>query len=398
MEYSNPQVANNKKYYLIGLGVILFLTVIAVWFFWKQQGKEFSQTTPSYDYVIPGVPAINLFNHQGDLSYISFGDISASTTAVLEYWNPGENNFVEISNFFNTGKALINGDRIKQFIDNSYEGKYTFRREHLGVNELKKFINSETKTPLLFFFPLDKNQALEVSFHPLMILIGIKESEQKLVMHNYYLGNNYEMSFADFEKSWQRMRPDERDAYYVLQPVDLSSKLKEISSRKMDGYPARISVMDEFSGLLTDYAIGRAMNYTGNFYLALGYSQKAQNDPRFQDAIHPFYKMGIYYFLTNIYLKQGDLEAAKQTALLSVEADRDLNKPFNDWPGVEIRGNRLDNVGELSDPHRVLGDIYVQTNELDLAKQCYEKALEIKPNNTEASKGLELISNKSSTK
>lgn len=400
MDYLTSQTTNKKKYYLIGSIIIFLLLGVTVWFGWKVKEVGFSsiKSTSNYDYVIPGVPAINLFNHQGNLSYISPSDTVASTVSILEYWNPGANNFVEISSFLRAEKDK-NGETIRRLLDGFYKNEYNFKREHLNINELKKYINSEVKTPLLIFFPLDKEQPSEVTFHPLTVVIGIKESEKKIVLHNFYLGNNYEISFADFEKSWESMRIDERDAYYVIQPIELKEKLKEVSSRKVNQYPARIRVMDDFSGLLADYAVSRAMRTFGENDLSMEYALKVKNDPRFEKEIHTFYKMEIHGLLASSYFKKDDLESAKQNALLAMEMNHDLNKPFKDWPGIENPGSRVGEVNKSSEPYKLLGDIYLRTNELDLAKQNYEKALEIRPtNNQEASLGLQLVNLKTSSK
>lgn len=398
MDYSNNQETRKYKYYLVC--VVVALLFIVGWFAWKWQVNRDASNNlalnSSSDYIIPGVPSINIFNHQGDLSYIFPSDTTAGAVSVLEYWNPGANNFVEISSFIYAEKEKT-GEAIRKLIDAQYKNKYTFKREKLSINDLKKYINPKVKTPLLLFFPLDKDQAVNINFHPLSVLIGIKESEKKIVFHNYYFGNNYEMSFADFEKSWERMRPDERNAFYVIQPVDIDERLKEISSRKMAEYPDRIRVMKEFNSLVANFAISRVMSSTNQNYLAMEYILRVKSDPRFEKEVHNAYKTELYFILANAYLKKGELDSAKENALRSVELNHDLNKPLWDWPGMEIQGNKSGNTGEYSDPYRILGDVYLQTNEFELARQNYEKALAIRPDNAAALSGIDIANAKLST-
>jgi tetratricopeptide (TPR) repeat protein len=384
----DPQA--KTKYYIIGIIVVILFLSIVGWFAWKSGS---SGSGSNYDYVIPGVTPVNVFNHQGNLSNLNLSDTVSSIASVLEYWNPGANNFVEISYFIKSEKVK-NGDSIRRLLDGFYKDKYVFKREQLSIDELKQYINPKVKTPLLLFFPLSKDQPAEITFHPLTVLIGIKESEQMLVLHDFFLGNNYEISFTDFEKSWESMRSDERNAYYIIQPVELKKKLVEINSRKTEPYPIRTEVMDDFGGLIANYAISRAMEANGNVVSAMDYALKVKDDPRFQDELHPFYKMGTYLILTSINLRRGDIDLAKQFALSAVEFDHDLDKPYKNWPGIEMNGNAVGVIGEDSAAYRLLGDAYFQNNEPELAKQSYKKALSIKPLDKDASAHLDLVNSK----
>ena len=47
-----------------------------------------------------------------------------------------------------------------------------------------------------------------MTYHPATLLIGIEDSQKKVVLQDYWFGNNYEVSFDDFNKLWEEMRPD----------------------------------------------------------------------------------------------------------------------------------------------------------------------------------------------
>lgn len=336
------------------------------------------------DYIIPGVPYYGVFSHKNLGSYVT-GDTPSALASVLEYWNPGKNNFVELQRFFTMKKGhLITADKLNDFINTD---DYTVQKKRLEINDLKKYINSETKTPLFMFFPIDENQPDVVTYHPATLLIGIKDSEKKLVFHNYWLGNNYEISYDTYEKMWERMRTDERKEFIVIQPKDLSGKLREIDSRKIEQYPARTSIMEKTEQMFKNYAIGRgAFNLTLSD-ISLNYFNNIMNDPNFNAYFPPYFKVILYTSLADLELGKtdGNMDVALGYATKSVGLNHDLDKAVGEWPGYEARFNKPGIIDRISDPYKTLGDVYLKKEDYVRANENYSQALDIQVTNEDAS-------------
>ncbi|HLM84117.1 MAG TPA: hypothetical protein VK254_02835 [Candidatus Bathyarchaeia archaeon] len=340
------------------------------------------------DYVIPGVPYIGSFNHVGDFSQLD--TLTSETVAALEiYWYPGEKNNADISLFFNkisSEKPLFGAKDVSDYFVQA--GKYSAKIEHLQLDALKKYINPDARTPLLVFLALDADQPIENIYSPTALVIGIKESEQKLVLHDPWAGNNFEISFDEFNKRMERMRPEWRNNYIVVQPTDFKNKLKEMKSRSFAPYPARTQTMEKTLDMFRNYALGWGADQAGQFDSAIGYFQKAKNDPRYEEYFPPAFKVYLTAYLAEAYSRKKDLDNATKYAAESISLDHDLDKPFKDWPGYELRSNAAEHFGEITIPYRVQGDIYLAMKNFQKAKESYARALVIRPGNPLAKRGL----------
>lgn len=379
------KIKTNKKI-VIPIAVLLILVLgIAGYFIWHKAG--FQKT----DYVIPGVPYSGIYNHKGNLAEIN-PIVPAPVLSIAEYWNPGKVDSGKFNDFFRAQKGTItNAQRIKQFFDEI--GGYDAKAEHLEIRDLKKYINPETRTPLLLFLPVSSDQPAEVTFYPATLLIGIKETEGKLVFHDYWLGNNYEMTFDEFNKRWKKMRPDMRNLYLAIQPSNLKDKLKEIQGKASSSYPGRTLTMQKTEQIFKDFSTAIAANWVNSDAIAKQYFLKTQNNPNFEEFFPPIFKVLLWGDLGFAYAKEGDFDNALNYANKAIEADHDMDSPSGDWQGYEHPGKNPEFAGVISDPYRNLGNIYWRQGNLQKAQENYQKAIEIAQNDFEARASFQEVQN-----
>ena len=223
------------------------------------------------------------------------------------------------------------------------------------------------------------------------MIIGFNESEQKVIVQDYWLGNNYEISLTDLDQRWSRMRKDEQKNYIVVQPQDMSKKLAELNVRKIDAYPKRTQVMDNASQMMKNYVLGYGSGRMSEIDpLAMSFYLRVENDQNFEKYLPPYFKSLTYYHLADLYLKEKKIEPALAYAQKSVDADHEINKPFNDWPGYDSE-SVSDTTGELSDPWIILGDVLLENKNYPKAKEAYEKALKIAPGKAGVKNKLNMI-------
>jgi len=335
------------------------------------------------DYVISGVPYIGIYNHTGKFNQFS-GDKDSAIASVLEYWQPGENDLGNI-------RAVLAKKEIKPLdMANFVNGISGMKAELkiLKLEELGNYISPQARTPLVAFFAVDENQPAENHYYPSRVLIGVKEIEQKLVFHDFWLGNNFEISFDEYGKLLAKTPPVLRNKYLAIQPVDLVNKLSEIKKRQFSSYPARTEIMNGAKQMFKNYALAWSPYQDGQYDLAESYYTKVINDPNFEKFFPPEYKVRVYAQLAEMQLGKKDLENAMVNVQKSIAMNHDLDKPFRDWPGYELSNNAPGHFSENSISYRVQGDIYLATGDFEKAKESYQKALVIKPNNPLAKAGL----------
>lgn len=376
------QKIKNKKilWLTIALVVIFSVTVIVFMFMFKKNSNKQENASP-IAYTVTGVPYFGIYNRTGKDSGGSGyagGDFGASFLEVLEYWNPGQSDFN--STYYNLNKNIFdhsgfNTVSLSGLSDTFSKVGFNVKTVKLNISDLKNYINPEAMTPLILFLPISSNQPESIAFYPASTLIGIDENGQKLILHNFWLGNNYEISFDEFGKLQNRLPQDSQNMYLVVQPKNLDEKLKEVSGRKTSNYPMRTSIMQQGEQMFKDYAIGSAGAYhLGLWPQAMEYISKVENSPNFTEFFPPYYKTMLYYQKANMFFLKNDLDNALIYANKAVAIDYDLDKPFKDWIGFEIAYVRPDQRGTAPEPYIVLGDVLDKRGDLQGALAAYKKA------------------------
>jgi tetratricopeptide (TPR) repeat protein len=383
MEIKN--IEDNKKKKLIVPIIALFTVLVLVSFFIFKNRFVVSEA----DYTIPGVPYVGIFNHKGKLAKFT-RDSHAAIYAIEEYWNSGKNSPKEINNYFKDIKDKQNSD-IADYFNNAHKDEYSAKVEKLDISEIKKYLNSKVKTPLLVGYALDANQPSEIKYLPTRVIIGISESRKVLIVHDFWLGNNYEISFDDFNKSRGINDSGTKREYVVVQPKNIKEKISEIGKRNIVPYKPRAEVMVKCEKMLINYSIGRAaaINVINN--RAYEYFQKVISDPNFRVYLPNVFKVRTYAYLANISRLRKQYDQAVVFANDAIELDHELDKPFMDWPSYDIITESSGLVAEECSPYWVLGHVYMETGNIEKAKENYDKALSINPYCLEAKKGLESV-------
>lgn len=368
------------------IALILVLILIAGYSYLRN--KNIIQSGKSTDYVIPNVPYVGIFNHKDAYSHVS--DITpGGVVSVLEYWNPGKNNLSEVGQSFDHPENQFFGlFQAKDFFEK--RGGYTAEEKHLEISDLKKYINPDVRTPLLLLLSIDKEQPLNVQYYPFALLIGIKESQQKMVFHSTWFGNNFELTLDEFNELEERMRPDMRNNYLIVQPEDFQNKLDEVKNRTEAPYASRTEIMNKAQNMFKNFALGRGAFRVGLDDLAMDYYTKVKNDPNFNGYFPPYYKARTFQEIARVYFQKKDFDNALAHINQTIDLNHDLDKPFKDWPGYEFRMNKADVVDRYSFPYKFLGDIYVEKKEYSKAVDSYKKTLDISPSFEAARKALEI--------
>lgn len=375
------ETKNKKIVWLVALVVILLASGIYFIFMLKNINKNEQAAVSTGSYIVPNVPYFGMYDHKGSFSLVcgyTGGDFCISALEILEYWNPGQNNIRTVCDRLNEGisdqgsAALVAYSNLVQMFS---EKGFSAQMITLSLNDLKKYVNSEAKTPLMLFLPISNDQPDSILYYPATVLIGVDEKEQRLTFHSYWLGNNYELSFDDFNQLENRLQPDQRNAYIVIQPKNLDEKLKEISERKVMAYPARTSIMQNGEGMFKNYAIGSGGAYNfGLWPQVLEYLSKTENDPNFNEFFPPYFKTMLYYQTAKMYFLKNDLDSALNYAQKAVAIDQNLDQPFKDWPGYEISYNSPNKRGIAPEPYMILGDILDKQGDLKGALKAYKEA------------------------
>lgn len=380
------EVPNSNKTFrwivILVLSVIVLAVVIGI--SWRILSKK-DIFIKRIDYVIPGVPYIGIYNHKGKLKRLAY-DRDSAVASVLEYWSPRENDFVKIRKGLVVFKQKKGPDYLASFVNGL--GGVQAEVKNLKLEELRNYISSSTRMPLITFTAISENQPPESRYYPARVLIGLKESEKKLIFHDYWLGNNYEVSFDEYNRLLEKTPLELRNKYVIIWPKNLSNKLKEVQNRSIIPYPQRTEIMNKAEEMFKNYAMAVYPYYSKQYDETEKYFSNVINNPDFEEFFPPEYKVRVYCELAEMQLGKNDLEAALVNVQKSIEMNHDLDKPFKDWLGYKMRGNAPGHLGELTMPDRILGDIYMQLKDFARAKESYQKSLNIRPQNKKALEGL----------
>lgn len=376
----------NKKIKLFsivtGTVIILILAGFFLWRIWQARNA-------SVDYVIPNVPYFGIFNHKGENTKL-IRDTSSAVGSILEYWNPGKVDFKTIGTVLgrttDNKQAVFSAENFdKIFESNGYSVKFL----RLDISDLNKYLNPDARTPLVVFQALDKDQPKELQYYPPSVLIGIKNSKKKLVLHSYWYGNNYEISFDDFNALWSATPPNQQNQYAIIKPNDYEAALKEVKKKAVASYPARTSIMQNDQSMFKNFALGEMALWQAESVLTLQYFDKVESDANFEEYLPPYFKVLFYTQKSIALLRQKKYDTALEFAQQAINLNHDLDKSFRDWPGFDINKNSPGETGILAEAYEALGDIYFFKKEFEAAKENYEKTLQIFPNEQRTKASLE---------
>lgn len=370
---------NIKKGKLLGISLVAVAVILAVgiggYFMMNKYGWG-KKNVSVVNYVIPGVPFYGKHNQKGDAAYV-IGDSQSALMSILEYWDPGNNDAKKLNDYMMQMGGAVNQTQIKNYFSQK-KGYRVSGVELKSVDDIKQFVNPDRKIPLFAFLPIDTDQPASIKYRPAVAIIGVKDNERRIVVHSYWFGNNYEISYDDLGKMIGGLPSGDKLSFIAIAPEDLKSKLKEISSRNVSPYPARTSVMTEGHEMLKNFAYAQGGWLLDDGKLGLPYASKVANDPKFESVFPPVFRMEIYSMIAGFSLETHNADNAFTYANKALDLDHDLNKPFNDFPGSEFPyGSNPDNIGVSPHPYATMGDTFYFVKNYEKAYENYKIALNL---------------------
>lgn len=351
--------------------IILAISLIllgGIWFYYSR--------VLTVNYLIPGVPYYgmsNLFLRQANTPAI------ASILTILGYWGDKRFGVAELrERFFSTlesrktesgeeffemtGVPLISDISIETFFkENGYEVyRWTFSASGGEIKEIKKFVNQSKKIPVIVFQKESSNQ--EFSATGQRVVIGIFDGEKKVIVHDNLQGNNYEISYQDFEKMFTN------DARTIL-AVWPSDKTKEIikGPNYNISYPGRLEATDKLKSVMVN--LGEAFFYErqkDDFEKANIFYKEAVNDLNFK-YFPPSYQVVILSAFAHSYieLNQYDevINVIKERVL---PINHNLNEASPGWFSFST-------IDRDTLPYYFLSEAYLKKGQLELALINYKE-------------------------
>jgi tetratricopeptide (TPR) repeat protein len=386
LNYENQEKKRNRIFAFFTFFLFLFLIIGGFFFIINKKnflGKKMEKTlTEKIDFTIPGVPYFGIHNRFGDRKDAIPINSASTILSIMEYWNPGANSYSQINSIiFDSQQTMVDSvprSFVLDFFNKALGDKYSAELVTLKKEEIKKYINPEARTPLLVFMPFNVDQSAEINFFPATLIIGLRESENKLIIHDFWLGNNYEITFEEFEKRWDIIKEEEQNKYVVIRPRNLNEVLSRMESERFSPYPERTEVMLKTENMIKNYVLGYvSVGLERETEEVVKYFLNVENDPNFSEWLPNLYKVYTYSFLSGAYLAKDDIIIAKDYAQKAFEINHDLDKPFKDWPGALILTTSSDKTGVHCVPWIAMGDIYYKTGEYQKAKENYDEAEKI---------------------
>ncbi len=334
------------------IGLVVIVVVAGIYFF--------RQLSHLPDYTISGVPPMTIFQEEVINSPLRNGS-SATIVSVLRYW--GEKlDLQDVNNAFFPYNRRIN---YNDFIGYAKKFGYIGKVERLPKpSDLKKYINAEQRTPLIVLNSYDNRNPSVIS---VSVVIGVSEENKKITLHNWTQGNNYEISFTDFDRLWTSFIPEQNRYWYlVIQPANLSAALAKLPANPKPN-PSRLKIMDSLAAIFSDVAASiMAEDPSSKEY----YLSRVIADPRFNTELAPWLQVLYRSLLAENQIKAGKLDAAKNNLELAESMNHDLDKPFGEWPAYTTL---VKNKGQIHDTYRVRGAYYAATGDQAKAAEFLNK-------------------------
>lgn len=319
------------------------------------------------NYLIPGVPYYGFYNHYFQLQLElprSNPTVLSSVVTLLAYWGDNRFDLADLAEEFPSGGLFSTKEMEEFFIKNDYQTyRWTSRTAGGEIDEIKKFINPGKKVPVIIF--------QRASFEPVSpflryhLGIGVFDQDQKIVVHDYYFGNNYEISYDDFEEMFS---PNARSILAVWPSEELKEIIEEPNHQV--AYPVRLENMDKIGNLLvTKRARANQYAMSDEFEKAeeLSLYEDYFNDPSFK-YLPPALQVFELCFWAVYYSEDPD-------KMIEIITERIL--PINHNLDEAPEGWILTPQDKFVYPYYLLSQAYLKKGERDLALQAYNEAKQI---------------------
>jgi len=179
---------NKKQITLLAVVVFIILLFLAGFYYYSQ--------LKAVNYLIPGVP---YYGMTGLFFLNANSSIIASSLDILNYWGDKGTGYKDLRTMFPPDLPVKMTAVKKFFEDNGYQTYLSnFTQKGKGIDEIKKYVNPESKIPVIVFQKrsADPNSPSSGS----RVIIGVFDKDKKVVVQDQLFGHNYEISYSDFEK------------------------------------------------------------------------------------------------------------------------------------------------------------------------------------------------------
>ena len=332
------------------------------------------------NYLIPGVPYNGIYNllfREAAMSNI------ASTMDILGYWGDERFSVSDLKNkFFPTSTSSLPYTPKHFFEENGYQ-TYNWLTTQPGneIREIKKFVNPDKKIPVMVF----QRRSLDPKIPEIIdakVVIGIFDNEKKVIVHDFLLGNNYEISYDDFEKMFPN--GNGRVTILAVWPSDKINGLIKGPDYNIP-YPQRLEAMDKLGNSLEPFTSvylpsedGNSISYRLTSAAApeqvLIFCKDITDDPNFKYFPRQFQ---VYFFsaLARQYITLNQLDEAIRVLKENVLP---LNENLNETLG---KGWYIVPVDKLSTPYFLLSLAYLRKGENKLALENYKEFMQLRDAN-----------------
>lgn len=325
------------------------------------------------NYLIPGVPyngIYNLFFAKADYSAVS------SVMDILSYWGDDRFSVSQLKQIFmvsatSTLSAVFSPLvyqstlTIKNFFENNGYATYRWVSSGTGdeLTEIKKFVNSKQKIPVIIYQQFSSSAEGLSGFR---VVIGVFDDDQKVVVHDHYFGNNYEISYKDFKA----MFFSDARAILVVWPSDKITGIIKGPDYNIS-YAPRPESMDKVGNLLVAKWL-RGLNYyrLNDFKKSSEFLEEMVDNSDFQ-YFPPAFQVDMFSFLTLAYIDLGELDTAIDLLNNRVlPLNQNLAKPFEGWV--------LSSADKFVIPYFLLSQAYLEKGQRDLALVAYKEMVKLR--------------------
>jgi len=338
-----------RKFFVVIITVILLsgLAFLGWHFFYPK--------ITSASYLIPGVPyngVYNLLFKEADSSRLS------SIMDILGYWGDQRFDVDSLKEKFPVSKNIYSKEIADFFTQYGYE-TYRMSSYEPGkeLNEVKNFVNANKKTPVMVFQREVADPTVKVS--GFKVIIGFSDQDQKIIVHDHYFGNNFELSYSAFEKMFNQ------DASIIM-AFWPSGKLqgKINGPNNSTSYSAKIDPAGKFGNAMIKKQAALAL--ASEPEKAIAQYKEFIADPSFNDfpiAFRATWQLG----LASLYLNAGNVE---QTIKTINESVLPLNHNISEAP----KGWVVPERDQLFSPYIILSNVYLKRGDRNNAYANYQEA------------------------
>ncbi|MDD2730765.1 MAG: tetratricopeptide repeat protein [Candidatus Portnoybacteria bacterium] len=366
---------------VVPIVLVLFIITGSLYYFYYYRNQM--------NFLIPGIPYYGFYNQFFDANSSELSTVAS----ILGYWdkkvNPSDlfEEFAEIDSsasgrYSQIQSLVLYPSQITVFFQKKgYETRFyspAVDSEIDKISEIKKFVNPQKKTPVIIY--QRRSADAERISNGFRIIIGVFDKEKKIIVHDYDFGNNYEISYEDFEKMFDLTN---NWAILAVWPgEELTAEIKGPDYSRT--YPKRLEAMDNVGEILIKSNDIVWFNNNQKYEQALNLFKEIIADPKFE-YLPPAHRVSFFTSFANLYLRADRAdEAIKILNEKALPLNHDLSQSYGDW-------NKPLNIDKFSTPYYVLGTAYQKKGDKESARQNFEEALKIKPDNKEVQDALKQL-------